>query len=188
MTANLELKPLCSLILERTINDPDKYQEGLTKIFFRAGMLAALESLRSARLNALVTIVQKNMRRRMAVKRYKELRRATIKIQTWWRGILARRLANSIRREVAAIRLQSGVRQFLQRQKFLSVRRGIICFQSGKWHISLLYDASEALNVSSRTRSTSSREVRASPHNIRCGTPPASVPGNVSQLIQLFPR
>ncbi|KAF9813001.1 hypothetical protein IEO21_05834 [Rhodonia placenta] len=130
MTANLELKPLCSLILERTINDPDKYQEGLTKIFFRAGMLAALESLRSARLNALVTIVQKNMRRRMAVKRYKELRRATIKIQTWWRGILARRLANSIRREVAAIRLQSGVRQFLQRQKFLSVRRGIICFQS----------------------------------------------------------
>jgi myosin-5 len=63
MISNLQLKPLCSLILQKTINDPDKYQNGLTKIFFRAAMLAALESLRSDRLNALVTIVQKNMRR-----------------------------------------------------------------------------------------------------------------------------
>ncbi|KAK7693061.1 hypothetical protein QCA50_002626 [Cerrena zonata] len=66
MIRNLELKPLCNLILERTINDPDKYQSGLTKIFFRAGMLAALESLRSGRLNQLVTTIQKNMRRKMA--------------------------------------------------------------------------------------------------------------------------
>src|ERR1700723_375700 len=87
MISNLQLKPLCSLILEKTINDPDKYQNGLTKIFFRAGMLAALESLRSDRLNALVTVVQKNMRRRMAVNKYQARLRAAIKIQTWWRGI-----------------------------------------------------------------------------------------------------
>ena len=64
MIQNLQLQELCNLILERTINDPDKYQSGLTKIFFRAGMLAALESLRSERLNSLVTLVQKNVRRR----------------------------------------------------------------------------------------------------------------------------
>ncbi|KAG9318369.1 myosin 5 [Chiua virens] len=126
----LELKPLCSLILERTINDPDKYQSGLTKIFFRAGMLAALESLRSERLNALVTLVQKNMRRRMAVKKYRELRTATIKIQTWWRGVLARRLVESIRRDVAAKRLQAGVRRFLQRSKFIQVRQSVVAVQS----------------------------------------------------------
>jgi len=130
MIQKLELKLLCSLILEKTINDPDKYQSGLTKIFFRAGMLAALESLRSERLNALVAIVQKNMRRRMAVKRYQELRSATIKIQTWWRGILARRLVESIRRDVAAKRLQAGVRRFLQRSKFLQVREAVIAVQS----------------------------------------------------------
>ena len=133
MIASLELKPLCSLILERTINDPDKYQSGLTKIFFRAGMLAALESLRSNRLNALVTIVQKNMRRRMAVKRYTELRRATIRIQTWWRGILARRMVESVRREVASIRLQRAARQFIQRKRFTEIRRGIILFQGRKY-------------------------------------------------------
>jgi myosin V len=130
MISNLQLKPLCSLILKKTINDPDKYQNGLTKIFFRAGMLAALESLRSDRLNALVTIVQKNMRRRVAVKKYQELRKATIKIQTWWRGILARRLVEYIRREVSARRLQSASRRFVQRLRFLDTRRAIILFQS----------------------------------------------------------
>ncbi|KAG1903979.1 myosin 5 [Suillus fuscotomentosus] len=130
MIQHMELRPLCSLILERTINDPDKYQSGLTKIFFRAGMLAALESLRSEKLNALVTIVQKNMRRRMAVKKYQDLRRATIKIQTWWRGILARRLVENIRRDFAARRLQTGIRRFIQRSNFLQTRRSIVSFQS----------------------------------------------------------
>lgn len=132
MIQNLELRPLCSLILERTINDSDKYQPGLTKIFFRAGMLAALESLRSGRLNALVTIVQKNMRRRMAVKNYRTLRKAAIKIQTWWRGILARRFVESVRREMAAIRIQTGIRRFIQRHRYLQIKQGITRFQSRK--------------------------------------------------------
>ncbi|KAK7043716.1 Myosin type-2 heavy chain 1 [Paramarasmius palmivorus] len=127
---SLELKKLCSIILEKTINDQDKYQNGLTKIFFRAGMLAALESLRSDRLNAMVTVVQKNMRRRMAVKKYQELRTATIKIQTWWRGVMAKRLVEHVRRETAALRLQKAVRGFVQRKKYQGTRRAIILFQS----------------------------------------------------------
>ncbi|KAJ8078508.1 Myosin type-2 heavy chain 1 [Marasmius tenuissimus] len=130
MIQALELKQLCSIILERTINDPDKYQNGLTKIFFRAGMLAALESLRSDTLNAMVTVVQKNMRRRMAVKKYQELRTATIKIQTWWRGIMAKRLVEFVRRETAALRLQKAVRRFIQRKKYKDTIRAIALFQS----------------------------------------------------------
>jgi len=132
MIQSMDLRSLCTTILDRTIADPTMYQNGLTKIFFRAGMLAALESLRSDRLNAMVTVVQKNMRRRMAVKKYQELRRATIKIQTWWRGILAKRLVESIRREVSAIRLQTGFRRFIQRKHFLDTRRTIVLFQSRK--------------------------------------------------------
>jgi myosin V len=130
MIKNLEIKPLCDLILQKTISDEDKYQSGLTKIFFRAGMLAAMESLRSERLNALVTIVQKNMRRRMAMKRYQELRQAAIIIQTWWRGIMAKILVVRIRREVAARRLQKAVRCYVQRQQFLAVRRAVVGLQS----------------------------------------------------------
>lgn len=132
MIQSMDLRRLCTIILEKTINDPDKYQNGLTKLFFRAGMLAALESLRSDRLNAMVTVVQKNMRRRMAVKKYQELRHSTIKIQTWWRGILAKRLVEHIRREVAAIRLQTAIRRFTERTIFLATRRSITFLQSRK--------------------------------------------------------
>ena len=132
MIQSMDLRSLCTTILDRTIADPNMYQNGLTKIFFRAGMLAALESLRSDRLNAMVTVVQKNMRRRMAVKKYQELRRATIRIQTWWRGILAKRLVESIRREVSAIRLQTGIRRFILRKHFLDTRRTVVLFQSRK--------------------------------------------------------
>ncbi|KAK0228273.1 myosin 5 [Armillaria fumosa] len=127
---SLDLRQLCTAILGKTLEDPDKHQNGLTKIFFRAGMLAALESMRTGRLNAMVTVVQKNMRRRMAVKKYQELRHATIRIQTWWRGIRARRLVEHIRREVAAKRLQTAIRRFVQRTRFLDIKRGITLFQS----------------------------------------------------------
>lgn len=133
MIKQLEIKPLCDLILQSTISDEDKYQSGLTKIFFRAGMLAAMESLRSERLNGLVTIVQKNMRRRMAVKRYQEMREAAIIIQTWWRGVMAKILVEKMRRETAAQRLQKAVRCFIQRQQFLAVRRAVVGLQSREY-------------------------------------------------------
>ena len=130
MIQSMELNGLCSLILEKTINDPDKYQNGKTKIFFRAGMLAALEALRADRLNAMVTVVQKNMRRHMCVKRYREMRIATIRIQTWWRGVMAKRLVARVRRETAAIRFQRAARRYIQRRRFMEVRTTVVRFQS----------------------------------------------------------
>ncbi|CAK5279555.1 unnamed protein product [Mycena citricolor] len=127
---SLDLRTLCTTILEKVIPDKDKYQSGLTKIFFRAGMLASLEALRSDRLNAMVTVVQKNMRRRMAVKKYQQLRQSTIKIQTWWRGVLAKKLVSFIRREVSAKRLQTLCRRFVQRKKFLDVKVSVTLLQS----------------------------------------------------------
>jgi len=130
MIQSMDLKRLCSSILDKTIKDTDMYQNGLTKIFFRAGMLAALESLRSDRLNYMVTVVQKNVRRRLAMQHYQRLRASTIKIQTWWRGILARRFVAQVRREVTAIRLQCLLRRYAQRKMFLDTRRGIVLVQS----------------------------------------------------------
>ncbi|PPQ89067.1 hypothetical protein CVT25_006439 [Psilocybe cyanescens] len=130
MIQSMDLRRLCSTILEKTIADPDMYQNGLTKIFFRAGMLAALESFRSDRLNAMVTVVQKNVRRRLATRDYQNLRRATIKIQTWWRGILARKFVEGIRREVSAIRLQTAIRRYVQRKRLQDVRHSVILLQS----------------------------------------------------------
>jgi myosin-5 len=137
MIQTLDLRQLCSAILEKTIADPDMYQHGKSKIFFRAGMLAALETFRSDRLYTMVTVVQKNIRRRQAMQKYRKLRQSTIKIQTWWRGILARRLAENLRREASAVRLQRGIRSFIQRKRFLDTRQGIVLFQSRMCHHSL---------------------------------------------------
>lgn len=129
-----ETKTLCTTILEQTIPQEDKYQRGLTKIFFRSGMLASLESLRSNRLNALVTLVQKNVKRRLAVQKYRLMKSSAIKIQTWWRGIMAKRFVESIRREVAALRLQRAVRTYVQRKAFLDTRKSVVKVQSRKCH------------------------------------------------------
>ncbi|KAH7096122.1 myosin 5 [Auriculariales sp. MPI-PUGE-AT-0066] len=125
-----QIRELCLAILNTSIRDEDKYQSGLTKIFFRAGMLALLESQRSDRLNALVTIVQKNMRRRMAVKKYQQLRTSTIRIQTWWRGLMARKFVDGVRKQSAAIRLQKALRRFIRRKEFLDVRNAVVRVQS----------------------------------------------------------
>ncbi|KAG8885620.1 Myosin type-2 heavy chain 1 [Tulasnella sp. 331] len=125
-----QIKDLCALILNNSIKDTDKYQVGLTKIFFRAGMLAYLETMRSDRLNALVTNVQKNMKRMMAMKKYRAIKAAVIKIQTWWRGILARRLVLSIRKELASRKLQCIARRYMQRKRLIDVRRSAIMVQS----------------------------------------------------------
>ena len=132
-STNADVKTLCSAILARTLNDEDKYQIGLTKIFFRAGMLAFLEALRTNRLNELVTLVQKNVRRRIAYKHYQDLRKKTIRIQAWWRGILAKRFVEDLRRQIAAIRIQRVARGWLARKEYKETRQAVIKIQSGKW-------------------------------------------------------
>lgn len=123
-------KVLCNKILEATIKEEDRYQEGLTKIFFRAGMLALLESRRSNRLNELVTLIQKNVKRRLAMQHYQKMRLSAIRIQTWWRGILARRFVLGVRKETAALRLQRAARAFMQRSRFRAIRLSVIAIQT----------------------------------------------------------
>ena len=125
-----ETRTLCNEILQATIPDPDKHQLGLTKIFFRAGMLATLESLRSKRLAELVILIQKNVKRRLAQQKYQRLRRSAIRIQTWWRGILAHRFVLTLRKEAAALSFQRAARTFIQRQRFVAVRQSVIKLQS----------------------------------------------------------
>ena len=130
--SSTDVKGLCDAILKQTLKEEDKYQIGLTKIFFRAGMLALLEGLRTARLNQLVTVVQKNVRRWIEFRRYQNLRTKTIKIQCWWRVVLAKRLAEEMRREKAAVRIQTVARGWLARKQYQTLRTAVIRIQAGK--------------------------------------------------------
>nr|ODO01094.1 hypothetical protein L204_01819 [Cryptococcus depauperatus CBS 7855] len=127
---NMDIKDLCTAILAKTIKDQDKYQLGLTKIFFRAGVLSYLESLRSKKQHELVTTLQKYIRRHLDRKHYKELRKSTVVIQLWWKGIVARRIVERMRKEKAAVTLQAYIRGWLGRRNLLAVRKSIILVQS----------------------------------------------------------
>lgn len=124
-------KGFSKIILNNTIKDEDKYQIGLTKIFLRAGMLAYLESKRLDRLNALATIIQKNFKRTMQRRRYLKMRQAATRIQTWWRGIMAKKLVVAIRKDVAVRRFQNAARMYIQRSRFLAVHNAVVKFQAG---------------------------------------------------------
>ncbi len=123
-------KEFCNSILSATINDEDKYQLGLTKIFFRAGMLALLESLRTQRLNYLVTLVQKNVKRMFARRDFLRKKTGAIKLQSWWRGEMARRMVTELRRQKAAVLIQRVIRGYVERQRFLSLRASVVKAQA----------------------------------------------------------
>ncbi len=82
---------LCFIIFPLTLQDPDKYQFGKTKIFFRAGQVAYLEKLRADKLRAACILMQKTVRCWVQWKKYQRIRNATIVIQKYARGMLARR-------------------------------------------------------------------------------------------------
>ncbi|PKU28372.1 unconventional myosin-vb [Limosa lapponica baueri] len=71
--------------------DPDKFQFGRTKIFFRAGQVAYLEKLRADKFRAATIMIQKTVRGWLQRLKYKRLRRAAIVVQRYTRGHLARR-------------------------------------------------------------------------------------------------
>ena len=106
------------------------WQLGKTKVFLRAGHMAVLDSLRSAKLNAAATRIQAAQRRHAAVVRLARAKAATVRIQACVRGMLARHLAQRMRRTRAAVSMQAAARRFIARRRFLRVRRAVITIQA----------------------------------------------------------
>ncbi|XP_042650207.1 unconventional myosin-Va-like [Tyto alba] len=123
-------KQICSLFLERLLQDPSKYQCGKSKVFFRAGQVAHLEELRCQRLRAACTLLQKHLRGWLARRRFGRARAAAICLQRCARGVLARRFVRMLRQSRAAVTLQKNLRMFLARRSYLRVRRAVITIQA----------------------------------------------------------
>nr|XP_033775568.1 unconventional myosin-Vc isoform X3 [Geotrypetes seraphini] len=114
-------KQICKTVLQRLIQDPNQYQFGRTKIFFRAGQVAYLEKLRSDKLRNACVMIQKNMRGWVQRKKFHRARLAAIIIQQYFRGQRAVRQAISARalkHAWAAIIIQKYARGFLVRRLY----------------------------------------------------------------------
>ena len=108
----------------------DKYQLGKTKIFFRAGMLAMMENLRTARLNEAAIMIQKNLLCRYYRRRYLEAREAVILGQALFRGFLARRKAEDLRQNKAATNIQRVWRGTKDYKKFQIIKKSVTRFDA----------------------------------------------------------
>lgn len=127
---NNEIKDLSIKILKKTVHDINKYQVGLTKIFFRAGMLAYFEHLRLNRLNECAILIQKNMLCYMYHKRYISIRNSIILLQSNIRGFSVRRKVHEIRCNLAALKLQTIWKRYRAQKIYRETRNGIILLQS----------------------------------------------------------
>ncbi|XP_069737409.1 unconventional myosin-Vb-like isoform X2 [Phaenicophaeus curvirostris] len=123
-------KQLCQTLLEDLIKDPDKFQFGCTKIFFRAGQVAYLEKLRADKFRNATIMIQKTVRGWLQRVKYKRLIQAAVIIQRYTRGHLARRLAEHLRRTRAAIIFQKQYRMLRILRAFQRVRNATITIQA----------------------------------------------------------
>ncbi|XP_075252941.1 unconventional myosin-Va-like isoform X4 [Convolutriloba macropyga] len=119
----------CEYVLTKYINDPDKFQFGKTKIFFRAGQVAYLEKIRLDKLKAACILIQKTLRCFTARKLFLLKKKSIVKIQKVARGFMARRRVYHIRRERAAIRIQKTFRCYRQRKSYKQIYGAIVKLQ-----------------------------------------------------------
>jgi myosin-5 len=130
-----EIREMCQNILKKALGDiskskGDKYQLGLTKIFFRAGMLAFLENLRSARLRECAIMIQKNLRAKYYRHRYLDIRASILQFQALTRAFLARRQADETRQIKSATSIQRVWRGQKERKNYTAIRGNVILFES----------------------------------------------------------
>ena len=117
-----DYRTTCESIITKLINDEDKYQFGKTKLFFRAGQVAYMEKLRSEKLRDCGIMIQKHVKGWLYRRRFNTQKAATLTMQRWVRGFLARRRARFLRRTKAIIVIQSRVRGWVKRVQFLQLK------------------------------------------------------------------
>ncbi|XP_053520207.1 unconventional myosin-Vb isoform X3 [Artibeus jamaicensis] len=128
--ANADRKAVCRSVLESLIKDPDKFQFGRTKIFFRAGQVAYLEKLRADKFRAATIMIQKTVRGWLQRVKHRRLKGAALTLQRYFRGHLARRLAEHLRRTRAAVVLQKQYRMRRARQAYQRVLGAAVVIQA----------------------------------------------------------
>jgi len=130
-----EIRSMANAILRNALGEgkndrTDKYQLGLTKIFFRAGMLAFLENLRTSRLSNAAIMIQKNLRAKYYRRRYLEAINNIRAFQARARANMARGRAQEARRQRGATTIQRVWRGTKERKKYVQFRHDLIRFEA----------------------------------------------------------
>ncbi|CCH61296.1 hypothetical protein TBLA_0E02420 [Henningerozyma blattae CBS 6284] len=129
-TTETDIIDLCKKILHETVKDSQKYQIGNTKIFFKAGMLAYLEKLRSDKMHQSSVLIQKNIRAKHYRKKYLATITSIKLLQSAVNGVVVRKRVDHKLKTRAATTIQSLYRGFAARKQFNSIITSVIRIQS----------------------------------------------------------
>jgi myosin-5 len=120
----------CEHILVPLITEEDKFQFGVTKIFFRAGQIAQLEMMREERLGNAALMIQTHWKGWRTRKAYQQLRSSVISMQCHIRGWLAREVLQRMREHAAAVAIQARFRAWKVMKTYQHGRAAAIKIQA----------------------------------------------------------
>ncbi|GLU14293.1 hypothetical protein SLE2022_308710 [Rubroshorea leprosula] len=129
LEGNYDDKVACQMILDK--KGLKGYQIGKTKIFLRAGQMAELDARRAEVLGNAARTIQRKIRTYIARKEFIAVREAAIKLQSYLRGNVARKLYEELRRQAGALMIQKNFRQYIVRKSYLTIRTSAIILQTG---------------------------------------------------------
>ncbi|XP_027934228.1 myosin-9-like isoform X2 [Vigna unguiculata] len=127
MEANCDEKSACQKILEKM--ELKGYQIGKTKVFLRAGQMAELDARRAQVLSNAAKVIQRRVRTHQARRHYLALRKKTIYVQSRWRGRLACKQYEHLRREAAAVKIQKNIRRHEARKAYKELHVAVLTLQ-----------------------------------------------------------
>ncbi|SCU84667.1 LANO_0C02058g1_1 [Lachancea nothofagi CBS 11611] len=125
-----DIRDLCKQILDLTVKDKEKYQLGNTKIFFKAGMLAYLEKLRTTKMHNACVLIQKQIKGLYYRRKYLDIKSAIYNVQALVAGHSRRRRVDHEFRTLAAITLQSLFRSLAQQKYVKTTMISVVKVQS----------------------------------------------------------
>ncbi|KAF8392246.1 hypothetical protein HHK36_022588 [Tetracentron sinense] len=129
LEGNYDEKIACKKILEKKMLTG--FQIGKTKVFLRAGQMAELDARRADVLSSAAKSIQRQIRTHIARKQFIALRKATILVQSLWRGRLACKLYDHMRMEAATMKIQKNLRRYLVRKAYTKLWFSVIVLQTG---------------------------------------------------------
>ncbi|RLN54191.1 hypothetical protein BBJ29_003794 [Phytophthora kernoviae] len=157
-----QIKTQCEELMEKLLpgRNIQDYQVGLTRVYFREGVLEELETKRGWALRKYAIVLQKNVRcwlvrrqflrkkqriviiqkywrRHVLRKRFLEMRRGVVLLQAQARGVSARKMYHVLKFDYCIVRFQAYCRMHRERQRYLKQLAAVRRLQ-GFWRFSLL--------------------------------------------------
>ncbi|KAF9615027.1 hypothetical protein IFM89_021598 [Coptis chinensis] len=128
MDGSYDVKALTERLLKKL--HLENFQLGRTKLFLRAGQIAILDSRRADVLDSAARLIQNQLRTYIAYRNFTSIRSASVVLQTYCRGCLARNIFAERKEASAALLIQKYVRRWLHRRSYLQLYSAAVLVQS----------------------------------------------------------